>query len=86
MSKKKPKHKLIHRPFYERLRQGARFDHENIEVIFETLAEDLDGEECGQFAAMFIGEEDEFVEGTYVPEIWFVLRKVLPDAEDQAGE
>lgn len=76
--------KKIHRPFYERLRQGTHFDHETIEMIFETMAEDLDGQESGQFAAMFIGEEDEFVEGTYVPEIWFVLRKVLPD--DQADK
>ncbi len=49
-------------------------------TIFNALvadAEDFDNE-VGQVCIPLIEEGDEFVEGTWVPELWLVVRKVLP--------
>jgi hypothetical protein len=50
-------------------------------AIFNALvadAEDFDNE-VGQVCIPFIEASDEFVEGTWVPELWLVVRKVLPE-------
>ena len=74
----------LHKPAIERLHEGVIYDPDVIQTIFEEMARNVaEDAESGQYAVMFIGEEDDFEPGTYVPEIWFVIRKVLPD-DDQA--
>jgi hypothetical protein len=52
-------------------------------VIFDALVEESEefGNEVGQVCIPLIEEGDEFVVGTWVPELWLVVRKVLPDEE-----
>jgi hypothetical protein len=49
--------------------------------IYNALIEETEeiGNEVGQICVPFIEEGDEFVEGTWVPELWLVVRKVLPN-------
>lgn len=50
-------------------------------VIFDALVEESEefGNEVGQVCIPLIEEGDEFVEGTWVPELWLVVRKVLEE-------
>lgn len=68
---------MIHEPSVERIR--ASECGEGTLNIFKSLIEDVkeNGEESAAMLVDFMEPEDEFVEGTYVPEIWFVVRKVL---------
>lgn len=52
-------------------------------TIFNALIEETEefGNEVGQICVPYIEEGDEFVEGTWVPELWLVVRKVLPEGE-----
>jgi|GEM_PF-3492972 len=73
----------MHEPAVKRIEEGMTYDPDTIMLIFEELLDQAKTTEPGtnHFTAMFIDTEDEFVPGTYVPEIWFVLRKVLDDDE-----
>lgn len=73
----------FHEPAVKRIENGMTYDPDSIMMIFEELLEQAKINKPGtnHFTAMFIDEEDEFVPGTYVPEIWFVLRKVVDDDE-----
>jgi hypothetical protein len=65
----------LHTPSLKRIDSDANL------VIFNALvadAEDFDNE-VGQVCIPLIEEGDEFVEGTWVPELWLVVRKVLPE-------
>lgn len=54
--------------------------HALLTVFYSMIAEaEEEGRTCGQVCMPFIEEGDEFVEGEWVPEFWFVIRKVLPD-------
>ncbi len=50
-------------------------------AIFNALVADAEdfNNEVGQVCIPFIEEGDKFVEGTWVPELWLVVRKVLPE-------
>ena len=82
----------IHEASVQRIEAGMTYDPDTIMLIFEELMEQakINKPSTVHFSAVFISEEDEFVPGDYVPEIWFVLRKVMTDdelqAEDQAGQ
>lgn len=56
-------------------------DGAGIKMILDALVEDAEelGNEVGQVCVPFIEEDDEFVPGTWVPEFWLVVRKVLDD-------
>lgn len=71
----------IHKPALERLEKEP--DAEGMKRIFSAMiaeAEELDNE-VQQTCMPYIDEGDEFVEGTWVPEMWWVVRKVLPDGQ-----
>jgi hypothetical protein len=61
----------------------ARIDNEANLVIFNALIEESEefGNEVGQVCIPLIEEGDEFVEGTWVPELWLVVRKVLKEVK-----
>jgi len=68
----------LHNPSLKRIEDSISPDA-NL-AIFNALvadAEDFDNE-VGQVCIPLIEEGDEFVEGTWVPELWLVVRKVLP--------
>jgi hypothetical protein len=50
-------------------------------AILEALIDDAEenDRDVGQVSIPFIESDDEFVPGTWVPEFWFVVRKVLDD-------
>lgn len=75
---------MIHEPAKERILSTVEYDPITMMSIFDDLAEKAEENkpEVAQYTAMFVDAEDEFVEGTYVPEIWFVLRKVVSEEED----
>ena len=69
----------IHKPSLARLEEEP--DAEGMKRIFSAMiaeAEEFDNE-VQNVCMPYIDEGDEFVAGTYVPEIWFVIRKVMPD-------
>ena len=50
-------------------------------TIFNAMIDEAEefNNEVGQVCMPYIEDGDEFVEGTWVPELWFVVRKVLPE-------
>jgi hypothetical protein len=56
-------------------------DGDQLMRVFLAMVEEGEafGNDVQQVCLPFIDEGDEFVEGTWVPEFWFVIRKVLPD-------
>lgn len=68
---------MLHQPARNRILESI--DSEGFASIFEALAEESEefGNEVGQCCMPYIEEEDEFKEGEWVPELWFVVRKVL---------
>jgi len=67
---------MIHKPAIPRI-EGLSCEN-NLEV-FTALAEEAkgDGNEVGQVCIPLVDEGDEFVVGTWVPELWLVVREVL---------
>jgi hypothetical protein len=78
---------MIHEPALRRIEDGVVYDADTIKLVFEQLLENakVNSPETASFTALFVDADDEFVVGQYVPEIWFVLRKVVEDEDDQAG-
>jgi hypothetical protein len=72
----------IHRPAVERIK--AQVDPEGFMSLFQAIADDAEeaGTNVGQVCMPYIDESDEFVEGTWVPELWLVARKVLKEDEE----
>lgn len=69
----------LHLPSLARIAKEA--DAEGLMNIFEAMideAEEFDND-VQQVCMPYIEDGDEFEEGTWVPELWFVVRKVLPD-------
>jgi len=71
----------IHKPALERIEKEP--DAEGMKRIFSEMISEAEefGNEVQNVCMPFIDEGDEFVPGTYVPEMWWVVRKVLPDGE-----
>jgi hypothetical protein len=71
---------LLHQPAIERVKDG-RAEGDGLLAIMEALAQDSenDGLEVGQLVVGYVDNGDVFEEGTYVPELWIVVRKVLPN-------
>ena len=71
----------LHEPSRERI--AVPDDGTGTLSIFDALIEETEefGNEVGQICIPYIEEGDEFVEGTWVPELWLVVRKVLPEGE-----
>ena len=74
---------MLHVPSIERIKSILKKDTEGndmIAVMTSLAAEaELEDDDVGQCAVTFMDESDEFKEGTWVPELWIVVRKVLPD-------
>jgi len=72
-------HKKIHAPALPRIAEQP--DSNGLFAVFESLIEESEalGLEVGQVCMPFIEDGDEFTEGEWIPEFWFVVRKVLPD-------
>jgi hypothetical protein len=68
--------KKFHKPAIARLKESI--DPEGFKEIYKALIEEAEeeGEEAGQVCMPYIEEGDEFEVGTWVPELWFVVRKV----------
>ena len=71
---------LIHKPAHERVLEKG-LDGPTLLDLMECMALESEAfnNEAGQLLVGYIEDEDEFKPGTYVPEIWIVLRKVLDD-------
>lgn len=69
----------LHAPALERVMDEP--DANGLLAVFYGLIEEAEqeGRTVGQCCMPFIDADDEFVEGTWVPEFWFIVRKVLPD-------
>jgi len=67
---------MIHEPAIDRVK--AEVDPEGFHQLFLALCEEAEaeGNDVGQCCVPFIEEGDDFKVGTWVPEIWFVVRKV----------
>jgi len=69
----------IHQPAIERVK--APLAKEGHLMIFQALIDEAEeeGRDIGQVCMPYIDDGDEFVEGAWVPELWLVVRKVLPN-------
>lgn len=69
----------IHRPAIDRIKQPV--DGDGKLALFEALIDEAEefGNEVGQVCMPYVDDSDDFEEGTWVPELWLVVRKVLPD-------
>ena len=69
----------IHKPALERIEKEP--DAEGMKQIFSEMIAEAEefGNDVQQTCMPFIDEGDEFEVGTWIPEFWFVVRKVLPD-------
>jgi hypothetical protein len=70
---------MIHEPAIERVKTSV--DGLGFFCIFHAMAEEAEkeGRDINQVCMPYVEDGDEFVEGTWVPELWLVVRKVLPD-------
>ncbi len=70
---------MIHEPSVERVKTSV--DPNGFLGIFQGMAEEAkeEGRDINQVCMSYIEDGDQFVEGTWVPELWLVVRKVLPD-------
>ena len=70
---------MIHKPSVERVQTSV--DPEGFLSIFQAMVEEAEEEsrDIAQVCMPYVDEDDEFVVGTFVPELWLVVRKVLPD-------
>ena len=70
---------MIHKPSVERVKTSI--DSGGFLSIFQAMIEEAEEEsrDIAQVCMPYIEDDDEFVEGTFVPELWLVVRKVLPD-------
>jgi len=71
----------IHGPAIPRVTESV--DPEGFLGIFEAMVSEAEEEErdINQVCMPYIDDGDEFVEGEWVPELWLVVRKVLPNGE-----
>lgn len=67
---------MIHEPSVGRIKDNECGS--GLLDIFNSLTAEAEesGEELVSMMVDFIEAEDDFVEGTYVPELWFLVRKV----------
>ena len=70
---------MIHEPAIKRIKQSV--DPEGFYNLFLALCEEAKAEdnEVGQCCIPLIEEDDDYEVGTWVPELWLVVRKVLDD-------
>ena len=70
---------MIHKPSVERVKTPA--SGLGFFCIFQAMVEEAEeeGRDIAQVCMPYVEEDDEFVEGTWVPELWLVVRKVLSD-------
>jgi len=75
----------LHQPAIPRIEEQP--DANGLMSVFKALAREAEGfgNTVGQVCMPFIEADDEFEEGTWVPEFWFVVRKVLPDEPNRTG-
>jgi len=73
---------MLHKSAKSRLLEDINKD--GFMAIFEALATESEelGNEVGQCCMPYIEEGDEFKEGEWVPELWFVVRKVLHEDDN----
>jgi hypothetical protein len=71
---------MIHREAIERVTAGGT-DGRGLLRVFEDLAKEAEdeGNETAECCVTFFEEGDDFKVGTWVPELWVIVRKVLPD-------
>jgi hypothetical protein len=67
----------LHKESLDRL-QNVEYNKDTMLRLFALLLKDAEytGQDTLQLMMGLIGSEDVFVPGTYVPEVWLVLRKV----------
>ena len=73
----------LHAPAIERI--NAPVDGKGKQMLFEAMIDEAEeeGRDVGQVCMPYIDSDDEFVEDTWVPELWLVVRKVLPKGEGE---
>jgi hypothetical protein len=73
----------LHKPAIERILKPI--EPEGHKMIFEAMIDEAEelGRDINNVCMPYIDEGDEFVEGTWVPELWLVVRKVLPNDDDE---
>jgi len=69
----------LHEPAVERILSPV--DGAGKLSIFKAMIADAEelGTDVSQVCMPYIQDGDEFVEGTWLPELWMVVRKVLPE-------
>ena len=67
----------VHAPAIERISKGS-YSGPDVARLFEEMAEEAakSDSEGYHVCISFLEEDDEFVEGTYVPELHLTLRKI----------
>lgn len=73
----------VHKPSIERIKTPVNGD--GLLALYDALVEEAEefDNEVQQVCMPFVEEGDKFEPGTYVPELWLVVRKVLPDEEEK---
>jgi hypothetical protein len=73
----------IHAPAIPRITDPV--NGEGMLSLFDALVDEAEelGVEVSQVAMPYIEDGDKFVPGTWVPELWLVARKVLPDEDGE---
>lgn len=68
---------MLHEPSKNRIAEGT-ISGDNVVELLQSMAEEASegGLESSHVAITYIEEDDEFVPGTFVPEIHLVLRRV----------
>jgi len=76
----------IHKPAIERLKASGTDGEGLMQIMDEMIRMSEEFEQADMTTLVsYIEAEDEFVEGTWVPELWIVVRKVLPDETEQTA-
>lgn len=69
---------MLHEPSKARILGGEGSMSERVLQTFEDLVKDAEDMDCPclDLVVTFIDKDDEFVPGTYVPELHLIVRKV----------
>ena len=74
---------MLHKPSRERIADGT-ISGEHVARLFEDMAMEAHemGMEGSHICIPYVEEDDDFLPGTYVPEIHLVLRRIEDESQD----
>lgn len=72
---------MLHKEAVKRIEEGVGLSGSDLLGVFRELARAAEtcGSDCTECNMSYLGADDDFVPGTFVPELTLRVRKVLPD-------